>query len=72
MARRNPKSGAPAHITHSLGGEPVEENAWQRFKRMEWDIPEKRAGNISIITSLSLFFGSIVAFRMFGDALAPA
>jgi hypothetical protein len=53
-------------------GEPVEENAWQRFKRMEWDIPEKRAGNISIITSLSLFFGSIVAFRVFGDALAPA
>lgn len=72
MARRNPKSGSPAHIGHSSVGIPAEESTWQRFKRIEWDIPEKRAGNITIITSLSLFFGSIVAFRMFGDALAPA
>jgi hypothetical protein len=74
MARRNPKPGAAAHIAHSSVGTPAEEteSVWQWFKRQEWDIPEKRVGNITIVTSLSLFFGSIVAFRVFGDALAPA
>lgn len=72
MARRNAKAGAPAHIGHPSMGPSEDESSWQRIKREEWDNPEKKAGNIAIATSLGLFFSSIVAIRLFGDALAPA
>lgn len=72
MARRNVRGGAPAHIGHSGASSADDESAFRAFKREQWDNPEKRAGNISIVTSLTLFLGSIVAFRIAGEAIAPA
>ncbi|KAF8316175.1 hypothetical protein DL93DRAFT_2056569 [Clavulina sp. PMI_390] len=72
MVRRNAQAGAPAVVGRSVGGNPDDESAFQRFKRSEWDNPEKRAGNVNIVLSLGLFFGSIAAIRLFGDAIAPA
>lgn len=71
MARRNAKGGS--QLTHA-GGSSVPENEgfFASLKRSEWDSPERRASNISVATSLALFFGSIAVFRTFGEALAPA
>lgn len=74
MARRNPAASSsltPAgHISSSAHNE--NEGWFSSFKRREWDSPERRASNISIATSLGLFFGSIAVIRTFGEAMAPA
>lgn len=47
------------------------ESGFSRFLREQVWSPEKLAGNINIVTSLTLFFGSIFAVRTWGDLLLP-
>lgn len=66
------RSRQPTYITHAGPGDVLEEGAFAKFMRTEVWAPEKRTGNLSLLTGVGLFFGSIVLVRNFGDLLIPA
>ncbi|RDX45046.1 hypothetical protein K466DRAFT_588806 [Polyporus arcularius HHB13444] len=48
------------------------ESAISRFMREEIFAPENIPGNLSILTSVVVFFGGIAAMRTWGDLMIPA
>ncbi|RPD71063.1 hypothetical protein L226DRAFT_574289 [Lentinus tigrinus ALCF2SS1-7] len=48
------------------------ESAVSRFMREEIFSPENFPGNLSILTSVVVFFGGIAAMRTWGDLMIPA
>ncbi|KAI0716141.1 hypothetical protein C8T65DRAFT_572376, partial [Cerioporus squamosus] len=48
------------------------ESAISRFMREEIFSPENLPGNLSILTSVVVFFGGIAAIRTWGELMIPA
>ncbi|QRW05874.1 hypothetical protein RhiLY_04873 [Ceratobasidium sp. AG-Ba] len=66
------RSRQPAYLTQSGPVHDPNEGAFARFMRTEVWAADKRAGNLSLLTGVGLFFGSIVVVRNFGELLIPA
>ncbi|KAH7330560.1 hypothetical protein B0J17DRAFT_678598 [Rhizoctonia solani] len=67
-----PRSRQPAYLTHAGPGADTDEGAFSSFMKNEVWAADKRAGNLSLLTGVGLFLGSIVLVRNFGDLLIPA
>ncbi|KAJ7594479.1 hypothetical protein C8J56DRAFT_777132 [Mycena floridula] len=77
MARRSaPPNSGPSYIPRNPPARNTltdpNESAFGRFLRTEVFAPEKRAGNISIATGVSLFLGGVAAIRLWGELIVPA
>jgi hypothetical protein len=71
MSRRAPSYAPSTTIGSRSALQSPDETHFSRFIREEIMAPEKLPGNVNILASLTLFFGSIVAIRMWGDLLIP-
>lgn len=78
MARRSaPPGSGPAYVPKTnaraavVPAVPEDESAFGRFLRKEVFAQEKRAGNISILTGVSMFIGGIVVARTWGELIVP-
>ena len=75
MNRRSATT-ASTHLPHgprrTIADPTVTESSFSRFMREQVFAPDKIAGNLSILTAVSLFSGGIVAARLWGDLLIPA
>ncbi|EUC65730.1 transmembrane protein, putative, partial [Rhizoctonia solani AG-3 Rhs1AP] len=66
------RSRQPTYITHVGPDADANEGAFSSFMKNEIWAADKRAGNISLLTGVGLFLGSIILVRNFGDLLIPA
>ncbi|KAG8713646.1 hypothetical protein FRC11_011547 [Ceratobasidium sp. 423] len=66
------RSRQPAYLTHAGPEADADEGVFSSFMKNEVWAADKRAGNISLLTGVGLFLGSIVLVRNFGDLLIPA
>ncbi|CEL52738.1 hypothetical protein RSOLAG1IB_11081 [Rhizoctonia solani AG-1 IB] len=66
------RSRQPAFLTQAGPDVDPNEGGFSSFMRTEVWAADKRAGNLSLLTGVGLFFGSIVLVRNFGDLLIPA
>ncbi|KAI4517958.1 hypothetical protein K525DRAFT_209724 [Schizophyllum commune Loenen D] len=74
MARRSaPPNSGPAYIGRiPAAGGPVDDgNAFTNFIREEITSPEKIAGNLSILTGVTVFLAGIFAVRTWGENMIP-
>ena len=72
MSRRAAPGGPlfaapPRRVAHDPN-----ESAFSRFIREEIMSPENIPGNLSILTSVAVFFGGIAAMRTWGELMIPA
>ncbi|KAF5371392.1 hypothetical protein D9615_009673 [Tricholomella constricta] len=80
MARRSaPPASGPSYVPHpsqrraALGGaHDDDQSAFSRFIQNEILAPEKFAGNLNMVTGLTMFIGGILAVRTWGDLMVPA
>ncbi|KDQ17495.1 hypothetical protein BOTBODRAFT_29673 [Botryobasidium botryosum FD-172 SS1] len=72
MARRAAPPNSTYLTSSAASSKSHDESAFGRFMREEIWAPEKRPGNFSILTGFGLFAGSIVAIRLWGEAMVPA
>ncbi|KAF7368776.1 ATP-dependent RNA helicase MRH4, mitochondrial [Mycena venus] len=77
MARRSaPPNSGPAYIAPSQSQRRTladpHESAFSRFLREEILAPEKRPGNLSLLTGIGMFVGGIMAVRTWGEMMVPA
>ncbi|KAJ1310659.1 hypothetical protein OPQ81_009188 [Rhizoctonia solani] len=66
------RSRQPAYLTHVGPDADANDGTFASFMKNEVWAADKRAGNLSLLTGVGLFFGSIVLVRNFGDLLIPA
>ncbi|KAL1664518.1 hypothetical protein GGG16DRAFT_115245 [Schizophyllum commune] len=74
MARRSaPPNSGPAYIGRipAAGGPADDGNAFTNFIREEITSPEKIAGNLSILTGVTVFLAGIFAVRTWGENMIP-
>ncbi|TRM56283.1 hypothetical protein BD626DRAFT_410432 [Schizophyllum amplum] len=73
MARRSaPPNSGPAYIGRiPVTAADADESALSRFVREEITAPEKIAGNLSILTGVTVFLAGIFAVRRWGDLMVP-
>jgi hypothetical protein len=75
MNRRSATT-ASTHLPHgprrTIADPAASESSFSRFMREQVFAPDKIAGNLSILTAVSLFSGGIVVARVWGDLLIPA
>ncbi|KAJ6551831.1 hypothetical protein B0H19DRAFT_1031261 [Mycena capillaripes] len=77
MARRSaPPNSGPPYIQQGQSQRRTlvdpHESAFSRFLREEIFAPEKIGGNLSLLTGVGMFVGSILAFRKWGHMMVPA
>ncbi|KAJ7763133.1 hypothetical protein DFH07DRAFT_812854 [Mycena maculata] len=77
MARRGaPANSGPAYVPQRPSqGRTLQdgnETAFGRFLREEIFAPEKRGGNLSLLTGIGMFVGGILAVRTWGELMLPA
>jgi hypothetical protein len=76
MARRSaPANSGPAYIpvhTQRRTISDPNESGLTRFMREQIWAPEKLAGNLNILTGVSMFIGGIIVVRTWGDLMIPA
>ena len=72
MARRAAPGQSPFGIAPPRRVVDPNESAVSRFMREEIFSPENLPGNLSILTSVVVFFGGIAAMRTWGELMIPA
>ena len=72
MARRAAPGQSPFGIAPPRRVVDPNESAFSRFMREEIFSPENLPGNLSILTSVVVFFGGIAAMRTWGELMIPA
>ena len=76
MTRRSaPSNSGPAFIPHNPQRRAIvdpNESAFSRFMREQIWAPDKKPGNLKILTAVGMFAGGIAVARAWGDLLIPA
>ena len=72
MARRAAPGPSPFGVPQRRVAYDPNESAFSRFMREEVFSPENLPGNLSILTSVVVFFGGIAAMRTWGELMIPA
>ncbi|KAG6898674.1 hypothetical protein C0993_005239 [Termitomyces sp. T159_Od127] len=76
MARRSAPTSVPSYMPHpsqrrTVGGHNEDQSALSRFLQAEVFAPEKLPGNINLLVGVTMFFGSILAVRTWGEIMVP-